>query len=1304
MNRKRMISLVLAVTLTAAPVLEIMAAEETEEGITSIEDADRAMAAYDDESTEWEEVYLDSAEDMKAFAKNCWLDTWSVNKKVYLTEDIDLTDSDFVSIPTFGGYFDGRGHTISGLAVRDEVSYIGLFCYTQQSAVIANLKVRGNVHPAGKSMVVGGIVGNNRGIIMNCMFDGRVGGNDYVGGIVGFNEQSGIVIDCGSAGKVTGTHYTGGIAGENTGNLVGCINKADVNVSNEDRGMSLEDINLEQYAADFLEAETDDGKPGKASVINNTIDTGGIVGLSTGIVQFCGNEGTVGYEHVGYNTGGIAGRQSGYVHSCENTGAVYGRKDVGGIVGQTEPYVAVDLSEDIAYQLSENIDKLHDLTGRMLDDAGAESDTVSARLTVIQDFVDKALEDTDYLADRTIEWTDDMVGSANDMMGRVDYIMDETARSGGFMDQTRSAAGNVRDAAEQLGNTVDALDIYQYMSAEEKALYEESRDAMQDASTQYAQSYEEALKAYRNYYIDKVRSDPQYGYTRDSGFSLYVNTDGNAADGVLDDVPGTETPDNSKDNTMEDKDIDANESMGDGSDTDSSEDKDSGGDEPEEKDFDVNGPADNGGNTVAEAGGSGEARQETEPETGADENVEENQGTRDTGNASVKDLRPIFENTGLQTGWVWNIGNTYEDYIGVTDWVHYNAADQTTTTFPQADGAQGDLDRQLLEDVAGEMADAANAIKIESDATAYANEKYMTSHPASSGYQQDMKDYLQVMSDLVLAAGAKMSEEAQVRLRAAVGHVEDAMGNLQSAGSDVKNIFDTVNGMGDIQLPQLGGDYRSRAGSLNANLQGLSENMGHLNDEMASTNDTMLADLSEINDQFSVIMRLYTDAIDGVLDMDYSAVYEDNSQEDAESSVDATVADCRNKGVVRGDLNVSGIAGTMAIEYDFDLEGDVTGIENARWNSTFLTKCVLRKNVNEGNITAQKSYAGGIAGLQEMGTILECENYGRIGSSTGNYVGGIAGQSLSCIASGYAKCTVFGEEYVAGIAGSGSGMENCCAMVRIQDAAAFYGAIAGDTDGSGTVAGNYFVSDEVAGIDRISYSGKAEPIPYEEMLAVEGLPDQFRMMSVVFYADEEEVKKIACPYNSDVLSELYPDIPAKEGFYADWDIREIRNIVYDEDVTAEYVRYLTTLASAQTRENGQSALLADGMFRQEEKLEINHMPTEEVPLKDVAERWHIFIPEDGKEAHQLRYQAPQGETEGVDIYIRQDGAWRRTETELMGMYYLFPIEGNEAEIAVCVRTRNLTDYLLYGIPAAVAAVAALVLLIRKSKHRQRKHT
>ena len=1286
--------------LAVLPVMSAAAEEPAE--ITSIEDADNIMAAYDDEDTEWEEIYLDSAEDMEKFSYNCRLDTWSVNKKVYLTKDIDLSDSTFVSIPTFGGYFDGQGHTVSGLVIRDPLSYTGLFCYTQQSAVIANLKVQGSVRPSGKAMVTGGIVGDNSGIIISCSFEGVVEGSDYVGGITGFNGQSGILIDCMAGGTVRGTHYTGGIAGENTGNIAGCVNEADVNVSNEDKGKSLEDINLEQYASGLLEQESGDGKSDKASVLNNTIDSGGIAGLSTGIIQYCSNSGAIGYEHVGYNTGGIAGRQSGYVYACENAGTVYGRKDVGGIAGQTEPYIAVDLSEDIAYQLSENIDKLHDLTGRMLEDAGAESDTVSARLTVIQDFVDKALDDTGVLADRTIEWTDGMVSSANDLMGRVDYIMDETGKNGGFIDQTRNAAGNVRDAAQELGDTVDALDIYQYMTGEEKARYEEARTGMENASRQYAEDYAAALEAYRNYYIDKVRSE-NGKYARSAGFTLYVNADatGSQNSGGTNGTPAGEEADNDSVSGSADNPA----APGSGNDTDSSAAPDSGNDTDSSAapdggdDTDSMAAPDKGDVSDSSAAVDNEDASDSSDEPGTD-----NVGAADVRSVSEKDLRPLMQSI-VQADWTWDANNDYRNYIGIDGWVHYSkdaGGTETTTPFPQEGGEQGELDRQLLQDVAKEMAKPVNAAQIKADAGSYAEEKYMATHPASSGYQQDMREYLQTMSSIVLTAGEKMSEEARGRLKTAVGSVEDAMGNLASAGGEVKSLFDTVNGMPDLQMPQLGSEYRSIAGSLNTNLQGLSENMGQLNQEMSSGSDVMLDDLAAINDQFSMIMRLYTDAIDGVLDMDYEAVYGDTSQEDAESSTEATIADCTNRGTVQGDLNVSGIAGTMAIEYDFDLEGDVTGIDNARLNSTFLTRCVLRNNVNEGNVTAQKSYAGGIAGLQEMGTVLRCENYGRISSAAGSYVGGIAGKSLSHITNGYAKCTVSGETYAAGIAGFGSSMENCCAMVRVQDASSFYGAIAGDVDHSGIVANNRFVSEEIAGIDRISYSGKAEPVSYEELLTVPGLPARFQMMSVVFYADEEEVKRLQCPYKSDVSAKLYPDIPARDGFYADWDIREIPGILYDEDVTAEYVRYLTTLASAQTRENGQSILLADGMFKQEAELVIADAgnAAEKTTPEDVTECWHITIPEDGNEQHQIRYQAPQSETEGVSVYRKQnDGTWLQMDTELMGIYHLFTVEGTEAEIAVCIQDRRLQAYLVYGIPAVLAATAMIVFFVGKKRKR-----
>ncbi|NBJ95101.1 hypothetical protein [Parablautia muri] len=1178
MCKKRVTSLLLAAVLAFMSVMSVHAEENentVEEEVITVEDANETLDSYDDEETEWETIYIDSVDDLKKFSRNCWLDTWSQNKKVYLQEDLDLTGSDFVSIPTFGGYFDGQGHTIKGLSIRDSVSYTGLFCYTQKTAVIANLKVNGVVRPSGKQIVVGGIVGNNSGILLDCRFEGIVEGNDYVGGVVGFNELSGILIDCACSGTVMGAHYTGGIVGDNMGNIVGCVNESDVNTSNADRVRSLEDINIEQYTSGLLESGEGSADEKKESINNNTIDSGGIAGLSTGIIQFCANKGTVGYEHVGYNMGGIVGRQSGYVYACENSGTVYGRKDVGGIAGQTEPYIAIDLTKDIAYQLSENIDKMHDLTSIMLDDAGAESDTISGRISIIQDFAGKALDDTSFLADKSIEWTDGMVGSVNDAINRLDFVMDETAKENGVLDQARDAAGNVREAAGELEDTVEALDIYQYMSPEEQQRYDSAKSAIENGSKEQAGYYDNAMKGYYNFYVNIARQ------FQDS----YVDDLRPKVNGIVD------------------------ESL-----------------------INVTDPDD------------------------------------------------------------------FAQFIYVDEWVHCDVTSgEILDEFPSSDDSRRADDQAVLDKTADLMSE--NAEQIAEGASDYAEKQYRNVHGAS--YSSDMRDNLQTMSDIALACESELTENVASELKDAVGYTKGAAGNLENAGNEAKNIFSSLSDMPDISMPQLGEEYRSKTNSLTSNLKGLSENMGYLNDEMSSSNDVLLSDMEDLNDQFSTIMRLYTDAIDGVLDMDYSHIYEDNSQEDAETSTEATIADCKNSGEVRADINVSGIVGTMAIEYDFDLESDVTGIEDAKLNSTFLTKCVLRSNINSGKITAQKSYAGGISGLQEMGTILWCENYGKITSSSGSYVGGITGESRSYITNSYAKCSVSGDEYVAGIAGYGSSISNCCAIVRMKDAAAFFGAIAGETDKGGIVEHNYFVSDEIAGIDRISYSGRAEPVSYKDMLEIEGLPDKFRMMTITFYADEEEVKTVECPYGGTVAESQYPEIPTKQGFYADWDIKELRNVTYDEDVTVEYVRYLTTLGSEQTRPGAQSVLLADGMFRQEESIEVTALDiAEDMPL-EVVEHWRISIPEDGSEAHQIRYQAPQGQTEGVSIHVKQGGEWVQTDTGLLGVYYLLNAQGNNVELAICIHEKNFADYLIYIIPAVAALIVVVVLLIRSIRKKKK---
>ena len=80
-------------------------------------------------------VFVRTAEDLVQLAENCTLDSWSQGRIVRLQADIDLSGTDFTPIPTFGGTFEGQGHTISGLSITGSGNVRGLFRYIQPSGI-----------------------------------------------------------------------------------------------------------------------------------------------------------------------------------------------------------------------------------------------------------------------------------------------------------------------------------------------------------------------------------------------------------------------------------------------------------------------------------------------------------------------------------------------------------------------------------------------------------------------------------------------------------------------------------------------------------------------------------------------------------------------------------------------------------------------------------------------------------------------------------------------------------------------------------------------------------------------------------------------------------------------------------------------------------------------------------------------------------------------------------------------------------------------------------------------------------------
>lgn len=87
----------------------------------------------------------------------------------------------------FDGEFDGNGHSISGLYVDSDSDNIGLFGVTSELAFIKNVVVLNSSFTGNKN--VGGLVGNNGGIIETSYIYADVSGNANVGGICGFNNE-----------------------------------------------------------------------------------------------------------------------------------------------------------------------------------------------------------------------------------------------------------------------------------------------------------------------------------------------------------------------------------------------------------------------------------------------------------------------------------------------------------------------------------------------------------------------------------------------------------------------------------------------------------------------------------------------------------------------------------------------------------------------------------------------------------------------------------------------------------------------------------------------------------------------------------------------------------------------------------------------------------------------------------------------------------------------------------------------------------------------------------------------------------
>ena len=404
-------------------------------------------------------IQLSTPEDILLFAENCRVNTWSVGKTVVLNNDIDMSNVEFTGVPTFGGTFIGQGHTISGIQMSHKSSVVGFFRYLQKTAIIEGLTIKGNYVFEGRHSAIGGFVGKNAGSIYNCTFEGIVAGAEQIGGFAGVNEVTGLIENCTVSGTVYGNHFVGGFVGENKGVVRRCTNYAELNTKSIQNSVDLEDVTLDS----LINTEN----------AGTTTDIGGIAGGNSGVIRGCINKGLVGYQKMGYNIGGIVGTQNGFVVDCENYGQVHGRKEIGGIVGHTEPNIVLKYDKDSLQILDGQLDELNTSVDEMEGSIQNSNDDVNSQLKGMEENVNNADEALDTLLnamnpENKID-SDKITAAGSNLGDSLKYLYDQSVSLQGTLDtssketskqlegiigQLDGIMGTVEHADENLGMTV----------------------------------------------------------------------------------------------------------------------------------------------------------------------------------------------------------------------------------------------------------------------------------------------------------------------------------------------------------------------------------------------------------------------------------------------------------------------------------------------------------------------------------------------------------------------------------------------------------------------------------------------------------------------------------------------------------------------------------------------------------------------------------------------------------------------------------------------------------------------------------
>lgn len=479
----------------------------------------------------------------------------------------------------------------------------------------------------------------------------------------------------------------------------------------------------------------------------------------------------------------------------------------------------------------------------------------------------------------------------------------------------------------------------------------------------------------------------------------------------------------------------------------------------------------------------------------------------------------------------------------------------------------------------------------------------------------------------------------------------------------------------------LGEKVQSAVDDIDRELTAIQDRVEDMTGAVQADNDALYATSEAILDQMETVRRAITD-----LNREPELTVTDLTDE-----IDAgpgLIKGCTATGTVEGDTNVGGIVGTVSPELGDDPEATFDPGDLNLMSDVYATlRAVVRDCRFDGTVTAKNECGGGIAGRCEAGAILDSAARGSV-ETGGDYCGGIAGRSRGKVIRCAALVDLTGQSWLGGVAGLGQDITDCRTMVRADSDGEYQGAIAGQAEG--TLTGNRYLMEELAGLDGVDYEDTAQGLDFDSFAQLDYIPADFLTFSYRFEVNGQTVAEIPFDYGDDLDLSLVPQAPRQGDQYGQWPRYPTKDLRRSLVLQAQFAAPASTLAD----QEGVAQLLVEGTFAPDASLRVSQ---EELPEKSVDgcvphSAWSYTVTGSQSETLTVRLRADGLKRPAVAVY--QDGGWQRVDSTLDGSYLVFsgPVQGE-------VLLMEEDPPIIWAAALAVGAAAILlaVLACRRGK-------